>query len=442
MLGLKKLATLLLSLARRPFFYLYKAFFLPLFTYVYRFIRYLKKLIFNVLEHIQDRTLRILANRYTVNALAVILAFLVTATNIYASDPSRQIQALGQQSVISLVLEGDQENDVVVEESLAAAPAVNQDISYLAGSALTAHEVAIESSYSGSDIGFELYDDIESGVYESPLANAVRVQPEFDGSTPRTRTKIETHVVQSGDTIGGIARLYGVSIATIMSANGLSGSSYIRPGQTLRILPIDGLLYTIKRGDTLNSIAKKYQTDGSAILSENGLADASALQVGSEIILPGGRMPAAPQPPRRIASGAAANLIVPGAAADRVGTSKLLWPTAARRITQYWRGSRHTGMDIAGPIGTAIYAADDGVVTVSGWNRGGYGNMTIIDHGGGLFTRYAHATKNLTKVGDVVKRGDVIALMGSTGRSTGPHLHFEVMTGNVSHRVNPLDWIK
>jgi murein DD-endopeptidase MepM/ murein hydrolase activator NlpD len=82
------------------------------------------------------------------------------------------------------------------------------------------------------------------------------------------------------------------------------------------------------------------------------------------------------------------------------------------------------------------------VVAVSGWNSGGYGNMIIIDHGGGLFTRYGHASKLLVKAGDTVKKGDVIMLVGSTGHSTGPHLHFEVMTGDPHHRVNPLEYVR
>lgn len=440
LLGLKKLATLLLSLLRTPVHFLYRIILLPLFAHGYRGLRYIKKQTFQVLEHIQDRALRILANRYTVNAIIVLLTFIVTTTNIYASDPGQQIENLGQQSVISVALQGGEEQDVVIESAETETLVVNQDVSYLAGQALSAHEFSSDDSFSGSDEGFELYDESDAGHYESPLANAVRVQPELEADAPRTRTKIETHIVQEGETLGAIARMYGVSIQTIMSANNLSGSGLIRPGQSLRILPIDGLMYVVKRGDTLNGIAQKYQSEGSAILHENGLADASSLQIGAEIILPGGRAPAAPRPtPPR--TGSVQNLVTPGPAADRVGTGKMLWPTAARRITQYWRGSRHTGVDIAGPTGTAVYAADDGVVTFSGWNRGGYGNMIIVDHGGGLYTRYAHASKNLMSVGDSVKRGDVIQLMGSTGRSTGPHLHFEVMSGSTSRRVNPLDWV-
>lgn len=444
MLGLKKLATLLLSLAKPLFTLIYKWLLLPILVYGYRGLRYFKKRLLYVLDHVQDRALRILANRYTVHALVVVLSFTVTATNIYASDPSQQIDNIGQQSVLSTALEGGEEEEVMVEEVQAEGVAANEDVSYLAGQALSAHSAAVDSeSYTGSDEGFELFDDEEVGHFESPIANAVRVQPEFETGQPSTRTKVETHVVQNGETLGFIAETYGISVQTILSANGLSGSGLIRPGQSLKILPMDGLAYVVKKGDTINSIATKYRSDAQQILEENGLADGSSLKVGMELMLPGGRAPAAPapKPPARI-TGSVKDLVTPAPAPDRVGTGKMLWPTAARRITQYWRGSRHTGVDIAGPSGTAIYAADDGVVTFSGWNKGGYGNMIVIDHGGGIYTRYAHASKNLYGVGDTVKRGDVIQLMGSTGRSTGPHLHFEVMSGSTSRRVNPLDWVR
>jgi murein DD-endopeptidase MepM/ murein hydrolase activator NlpD len=118
----------------------------------------------------------------------------------------------------------------------------------------------------------------------------------------------------------------------------------------------------------------------------------------------------------------------------------MIWPTPGRRITQYYSWS-HQGLDIGDKIGTPLYAADDGVVIIAqgGWN-GGYGNTILLDHGGGKRTRYGHASKLFVKVGDEVKKGETIAAMGSTGRSTGPHLHFEVLVNGT--RYNPLNYIK
>ena len=118
---------------------------------------------------------------------------------------------------------------------------------------------------------------------------------------------------------------------------------------------------------------------------------------------------------------------------------KLNWPTTSKRITQYFLGWRHSGLDIGVKVGQPVYAANDGVVITSGWNSGGYGYYVIIDHGNGFHTLYAHNSKNYVTKGERVKKGDVISASGSTGRSTGPHLHFEVrVNGN---KVNPLDYL-
>jgi murein DD-endopeptidase MepM/ murein hydrolase activator NlpD len=121
-------------------------------------------------------------------------------------------------------------------------------------------------------------------------------------------------------------------------------------------------------------------------------------------------------------------------------TTKLAWPTSATRITQYFSW-RHPGLDLAAKVGTPLYAAESGKVTISqGGYNGGYGNTIVIDHGGGMKTRYGHASKLYVKVGDTVERGEVIAAMGSTGRSTGSHLHFEVIINGTKY--NPLSYIR
>jgi len=104
------------------------------------------------------------------------------------------------------------------------------------------------------------------------------------------------------------------------------------------------------------------------------------------------------------------------------------WPARATITSGYgWRwGRMHNGIDLAGPVGTPIVAAGDGVVITSEWNTGGYGNLVEIEHPDGTITLYAHNHENRVRVGEVVKKGQLIALMGSTGYSTGPHLHFEM----------------
>jgi murein DD-endopeptidase MepM/ murein hydrolase activator NlpD len=437
LIGLKKCLTLLLLMVKKPFFWLCRAIFFPTLALGYRMYRYIRKGVSRLTAPIRERAMSLIANRYAIHATVILLVFLVTATNIYANDSVAPMENPEDRSILASLSEGEDE-EIFLEEAVTSDAPLQENVSYLGEQALSAHDYVGDEQYDGRDDG--AYDDSEEESIFSSVVNAVHVQPDPEGvGAPSTRTQIEEYVVQDGDTVGSIARQFGITSSTVLAANGLTSRGVIRPGQKLRILPFDGVMYVIKRGDTLAKIAGIYGSDAQKILEANGLADASDLAVGVELILPDGRAPA-PKPPTRIA-GTIKDVFVPPAASDRVGTGKMLWPTAARRITQYYK-VRHTGVDIAGPVGTAIYAADDGTVIFSGWNRGGYGNMVIVDHGGGLFTRYAHASKTLVKVGDAVKRGDVIQLMGSTGRSTGPHLHFEVMIGSTSRRTNPFDYVR
>ena len=114
------------------------------------------------------------------------------------------------------------------------------------------------------------------------------------------------------------------------------------------------------------------------------------------------------------------------------------WPTVGHRITQYYSW-RHRAVDIANKTGTSIYAADAGTINVVGWGKG-YGNQIVINHGGGKKTRYAHLSKFYVKRGQKVGKGETIAAMGSTGWSTGPHVHFEVIING--KKYNPLNYTK
>ena len=129
----------------------------------------------------------------------------------------------------------------------------------------------------------------------------------------------------------------------------------------------------------------------------------------------------------------------PNADVRNVPIARLFWPTIGKGITQYY-GWRHTGVDIDGDYASPIYASADGVVEKAGWNSGGYGLMILIGHPSGIKTRYGHASKLFVKVGDSVTRGQVIAMVGTTGRSTGTHLHFEIYVNDA--RTNPLRYIR
>ncbi len=251
------------------------------------------------------------------------------------------------------------------------------------------------------------------------------------------RDKIIDYVIESGDTISTIAQKFNISSQTILWSNNLSYTSLLKPGAILKILPTTGLIHKVVRGDNLSSIAKKYQSNVDKIIEFNKLASVSDIKIGQDLIVPDGIKPRATATQVARQTGSINTNITGSASVINTGT-KLLWPTSARRISQYYSW-RHSGLDIAGPVGTPIYAAEAGVVETAGWNRGGYGYYIIINHGNGIRTLYGHASKLYVVSGQKVARGQMIMGMGSTGRSTGPHLHFEVRAGGFK---NPLSYIR
>lgn len=253
------------------------------------------------------------------------------------------------------------------------------------------------------------------------------------------RTEIIEYTVQTGDTISSIAEYFGISANTVLWENGLTVKSYIKPGNVLRILPTTGVTYKVARGDNLVSIANKHGVSADDIMKMNNLANANQVRIGESLIIPGGKriidrtIVTSNQRPRTLA-GIIAN---PRASAAPASGTKMNWPVQGR-LTQYFSWG-HNGLDIAAPIGTPIYAAAGGVVEIASWNSGGYGYQVVINHGGGKKTRYGHMSKFAVSVGDEVEKGDNIGFVGSTGRSTGPHCHFEVIINGKTY--NPLSYL-
>ncbi|MDD2807385.1 MAG: peptidoglycan DD-metalloendopeptidase family protein [Patescibacteria group bacterium] len=267
------------------------------------------------------------------------------------------------------------------------------------------------------------------------------VQPILSPAEEALRNRNETiiYVVEQGDTISQIADKFATTINTILWENNLTGYSLIRPGDKLTILPVSGVRHKVARGETVASIAKKYGIDIDKILDYNKLASANDIKIGESLMIPGGAKIIATAP---IVSYTAPSYKPPKATQTKPVTSsgKMTWPTDCRRITQYFHLG-HTGIDIACGMGHKIYAADAGkIIKAQGGYNGGYGLMIIIDHGNGIQSLYGHLSKIYYGVGDYVHQGDLIAAMGTTGHSTGPHLHFEVRTGSV--RRNPLYYVK
>ena len=244
--------------------------------------------------------------------------------------------------------------------------------------------------------------------------------------------------VNSGDTISSIGQKFGISQDTIKWANNLT-SDYIKPGDTLKILPVSGVSHTVKSGDTLASVAKKYSAEQQAILDFpfNDIPDDFSLRIGQLLTVPDGTPPEtlAPVKPKAqyFAQGPAS------AAFNAPFGASFSWPTNGV-LTQYFSWY-HPGVDIANRAAPAISASDGGKVIVAGWpDSSGYGNRIVIDHGNGYTSLYAHLSNIYVSVGDTVSRGQLIGQMGSTGRSTGTHLHFEIHYKGVA--LNPLAILK
>jgi len=268
--------------------------------------------------------------------------------------------------------------------------------------------------------------------FTPPSAVAVTLDTSMGVDTQvsdKPRDQVITYQVQKGDTLKKVADQFGVSVDTIKWANDLKGDA-LAITQELKIPPVTGIVYKVREGDTIYSIAKKYRTEAQKIVSfpfnDFSDSDTFALNIGQTLIVPDGVPPVAPVVP----------MFIPSVFAG--GTGQLAWPTGGA-ITQYpsWY---HNALDIANPAAPGIAAADNGIVILAEYFKWGYGDHVMIDHGNGIVTLYGHMQAIYVKPGDKVTKGQIIGKMGSTGRSTGIHLHFEVRKNGVI--VDPRSYLK
>ncbi len=255
----------------------------------------------------------------------------------------------------------------------------------------------------------------------------------------RPREKVETYQIGAGDSVFSIAQTYHLQPETVLWANYDTlndNPDMISPGDTLNIPPVDGVYYQWQASDTVDGVAAKFGAQAIDVLSWPGNhLDMTNPQIaaGTYIMIPGGhrefRSWVVPTIPRG-AAGVNTTIYGPGACDTSQGglggTGTFVWPVSSHAISgnDYWSG--HLGIDAAAGMGSPVYASDSGVVVYAGVIGGGYGNMVMIDHGNGYQTLYAHLSSIAIRCGQSVAQGQVIAYAGSTGNSTGPHLHFEV----------------
>ncbi len=273
-----------------------------------------------------------------------------------------------------------------------------------------------ETTYEGGEIAYNLNEQSMETIYSA-----------------KPRSGMENYTVLGGDTLSSVAEKFDISVDTIKWANNLKTET-IKPGQVLKIPPVTGVVHRVSSGETIYSIAKKYKTSPQNIINfpfnEFTSLDTFGLTVGQILYVPDGVIeeeakPAAPRYFAQVQQGVR-------------GSSNFIWPTSGG-ITQYFVWY-HPAIDIANAAAPAIIASDKGTVTFAGCYPYGYGCHIIINHNNGFETLYAHLSRLDVSPGQVVNQGQQIGVMGSTGRSTGTHLHFEIRSSGVAQ--NPLGYLK
>ncbi len=248
-----------------------------------------------------------------------------------------------------------------------------------------------------------------------------------------TNYNVIKYTVVSGDAIFSIAKGYNITPETLFWANSKilqNNPENLRSGQALEVPPTDGVYYQWQQGDTLESVASKLKANVEDILNWPGnnvdLAD-PVIAPGTYVMVPGGKGDPVEWIRPQVARGRSGTSSLAGASCDGpIGTGGFIWPANNHFTSGYDFSSTHLGIDIAAGLGDPIYASDSGVVVTAGWNSSGYGNVIMIDHGNGYSTVYGHLSQINVSLCQGVTQGQVIGLAGSTGNSTGTHLHFEV----------------
>lgn len=407
----------------KPLLFIIGFFLKPLAIALYKLYRFLKKEYIKLNLPTGQKFYHLFTHKYFVHFIIVVLTLSVASNSLSAREI--KLEEFGKKTLFSALIASDlnQETTEGIETVLAQND-YREEIGALRARVMPTDES--EQTTENSLI-----------TTEEGTALVKNTLPDTS-STGQPRENIEYYQVKGGDTISTIAGRFGISTKTILWANSLNDTDYIKPGQTLTIPPVSGVLYKVQKNDTISSIAKKFKADEGAIMEYNMLADASAIDIEDQLMIPGGEIEAPAPAPKKTSSGFASIFSGNAPPSARVPAgSRLLWPTPSHKINQYYKW-RHAAIDIDGTYSSPIYAAEDGTAEKVGQGSG-YGNVIIISHGGGKKTVYAHLSKFFIKQGQAVSKGQTIGIMGCTGWCTGTHLHFEVVISG--SKVNPLSYL-
>ena len=304
-------------------------------------------------------------------------------------------------------------------------------------------------------------DSLTIPLVDNPLDGVTRLASLHTTIPNRSRTDIQKYSVQKGDTLFGIAEKYNLKPETIFWSNRYvmgNDPENLVPGMELNILPIEGAYHRWSAGEGLNGVASFYGVTAEDIINYGGnnlnldaIGDLSNPNIdpGTMLIIPNGYatfVSLIPSITRKniavgssIGTGACGKVLDDGA----YGVGMFIWPTNQATITGYdWSPeTNHNGIDIGGKSGDPIYAADNGIVVYAGWSSVGYGYLVIIDHGNGFTSLYAHLLEGsiMVECGQSIWQTNVIGGMGTTGNSSGIHLHFEIRNNGTP--VNPKDYL-
>lgn len=355
-----------------------------------------------ILKRVLKRPLKYIGCQKRCLATAAVILFCLTFLNTTQSPFKSAVETFAEERAPIEETMGD-----YFGESILGGP-LNLGASILP-SAQAAFDYTSDDEQENSD--FSVFEG------SSLISQDAPVPPGLDPFGAMNR-EIRTYVVQNGDNPFNIAAKFGINSYTVLAANNLRDGDLIRPGDKLTILPINGVRVKVVAKDTLASLAKKYNGKAEEISAFNELQSGNLI-AGNYVIIPDGEMPAAQTTPR-------AKVSAPKYAKETTPVSN--WLIAPATGKNWGRIHSNNGVDISNVCGTPVYAAAAGKVILSdgvGWN-GGYGKYIKIQHPNGVVTLYSHSSQLLVNVGDEVAQGQQIMVMGTTGRSTGCHVHFEV----------------